>query len=268
MTNLSNQPSRPLPTITLVVPALNEEKLIVETVEQIVEVAEGRFADYEVLLINDGSTDSTGRLMDGLAARNARIRVFHNPTNIGLGSSYHVGVTHARYEFVMLLCGDGGMPASSLPAIFARIGSADIVVPYCTNLKEIKGPGRYWLSRTYTTLLNMLFGLRLKYYNGLPVHRVELVRSVGGKSEGFGFQAEILVQLIRAGRTYVEVGVMGAEKANRSSALRLKNIVSVSRTLKSLLVQVYLTKAPVQRSPDASVEQGMAGRSDGTVVQP
>src|SRR5215468_5796926 len=110
MTTSSNQlPS--LPSITLVVPALNEETLIVETVEQIVEVTEGRFAEYEVLLINDGSTDSTGRLMDGLAARNPRIRVFHNPTNIGLGSSYHLGVAQARYEFVMLLCGDGGMPA-------------------------------------------------------------------------------------------------------------------------------------------------------------
>ena len=114
----------------------------------------------------------------------------------------------------MLLCGDGGMPASSLPKIFDKIATADIVVPYCENLREIKGPGRYLLSRTYTLLLNTLFGLRLKYYNGLPVHRVELVRSVGGKSDGFRFQAEILVQLLRAGqRDYVEVGALGAEKA-------------------------------------------------------
>ena len=142
MTNQSSHETRSFPTITLIVPALNEEKLIVETVEQIVGVAEGRFADYEVLLVNDGSTDTTGRLMDGLAKRNARIRVFHNPTNIGLGFSYHLGVAHARHEFVMLLCGDGGMPASSLPAIFDKIGTADVVVPYCENLKEITDCGR------------------------------------------------------------------------------------------------------------------------------
>ena len=242
--------------MTLIVPALNEEKLIVETVEQIVEVAEGRFADYELLLVNDGSTDATGRLMDGLAGRNARIRVFHNPRNIGLGSSYHLGVTHARNEYVMLLCGDGGMPASSLPKIFDKIGAADIVVPYCENLKDIKGPGRYLLSRAYTILLNTLFGLRLKYYNGLPVHRVELVRGVGGKSDGFGFQAEILVQLLRAGRTYVEVGVMGAEKANRSSALRIRNVVSVSRTLGRLLRKTYLKRGAGRRSPSAPAEPG------------
>ena len=244
----------PFPTITLIVPALNEEKLIVETVNQIVGVTEGRFADFEVILVNDGSTDATGRLMDELAAQNPRIRVLHNPRNIGLGSSYHLGMTHARYEYVMLLCGDGGMPASSLPAIFDKIGSADIVVPYCTNLKDIKGPGRYLLSRTYTGLLNTLFGLRLKYYNGLPVHRTALVRSVRGKSDGFGFQAEILVQLLRAGRSYVEVGVLGAEKANRSSALKLKNVVSVTRTLARLLRVTFLTKSAARASQSAPAE--------------
>ena len=251
MSSQTSTTTRALPTITLIVPALNEEKLIVETVEQIVEVAEGRFADYEVLLIDDGSTDATGNLMDGLAGRNPRIRVFHNDGNIGLGASYHLGVAHARFEYVMLLCGDGGMPASSLPTIFDKIGVADIVVPYCENLKQIKGPGRYRLSRTYTTLLNTLFGLRLNYYNGLPVHRVELVRSVGGRSDGFGFQAEILVPLLRAGHSYVQVGVKGAEKTNRSSALRWKNVVSVSRTLGGLFVQVYLKRGQGRSAPGA-----------------
>jgi dolichol-phosphate mannosyltransferase len=246
--------ARPSPTITLIVPALNEEKLIVETVNQIVAVTKGRFADAEVILVNDGSTDATGRLMDELSAQNACIRVLHNARNIGLGASYHLGVAQARNEYVMLLCGDGGMPASSLPAIFDEIGSADIVVPYCTNLKDIKRPGRYLLSRTYTLLLNTLFGLRLKYYNGLPVHRVALVRSVGGKSEGFGFQAEILVQLLKAGCSYVEVGVLGAEKANRSSALKLKNVVSVTRTLARLLRVTFLTKSATRASRSAPAE--------------
>lgn len=89
---------RSLPAITLIVPALNEERLIVETVEQIIDVVKGRFAEYEVLLIDDGSTDATGSLMDGLAGRNQRIHVIHNPKNIGLGSSYHLGVDRARHE--------------------------------------------------------------------------------------------------------------------------------------------------------------------------
>lgn len=236
-------------TISLIVPALNEAALITETVGQILEVVQPRFADYELILIDDGSTDATGALMDQLASVHPRVRALHNPTNMGLGASYRRGVAEARHEYVMLLCGDGGMPASSLPAIFEKIGTADIVVPYCENLRQIKTPGRYLLSRTYTTLLNALFGLRLRYYNGLAVHRVDLVRGVSSASSGFGFQGEILVQLLRAGRTYVEVGVKGAEKTNRSSALKLRNVASVSRTIARLTRQIFLRRSG---SPSAS----------------
>jgi glycosyltransferase involved in cell wall biosynthesis len=225
-------------TITLIVPALNEQDMITPTVRQIVACVEGQFLDYEVLLVNDGSTDGTGPLMERLAATNPRIRVLRNRTNRGLGYSYRLGVEHARCEYVMLLCGDGGMPASSLPAIFARIGTADIVIPYVRNLRQIKTPARFVLSKTYTALLNTVFGLRLRYYNGLPVHRVDLVRALEVRSDGFGFQGEILVKLLKAGCSFVQVGVDGAEKTKRSSALRLSNIVSVTKTLLLLLWEV------------------------------
>ena len=238
-------------TITLIVPALNEERLITETVQQIVDVVETRFANYEILLIDDGSTDATGDCMEQLAAGNPRIRVFHNNGNLGLGWSYRFGLSEARHAYVMLLCGDGGMPASSLPAIFEKIGSADIVVPYCKNLKRIKTPTRYLLSRTYTFILNACFGLRLRYYNGLAVHRVELVRGVTTKSDGFGYQGEILVKLIKAGKSYVEVGVDGAEKTNRSSALRIKNVVSVGRTLTGLMWHTLLGDRNPAAAPPA-----------------
>ena len=129
-------------SITLIVPALNEQRLITPTVEQIVAETEGRFLDYEILLVNDGSTDDTGRLMDALAAGNPRIRVLHNDGNQGLGYSYRRGLAQARHEYVMLLCGDGGLPASSLPAIYTQIGTADIVIPHMrravASLDEIR----------------------------------------------------------------------------------------------------------------------------------
>ena len=140
-----------------------------------------------------------------------KARAIHNPQNIGLGASYQRGVAEARCEYLMMLCGDGGMPAASLPPIFAAVGSADIVAPYVTNLKTIKSPVRYFTSRVYTNLLNLLFGQKIKYYNGLPVHRVDLLRQLRINSTGFGFQGEILTKLLRSGCSMTEVGVPGAE---------------------------------------------------------
>jgi len=256
-------------TITLIVPALNEQELITPTVQQIVACTDGRFVDYELLLINDGSTDATGELMERLARANPRIRVIHNGKNLGLGYSYRIGVAEARFEYVMLLCGDGGMPASSLPAIFERIGTADIVVPYVRNLRQIKTPVRFLLSRTYTTLLNALFGLKLRYYNGLAVHRVDLVRAVDVTSDGFGFQGEILVKLLKAGCSFVQVGVEGAEKTQRSSALRLSSIASVTRTLLSLLWEVaWFDARPVRAVVERSRGRpaGASSNPDGAAV--
>ena len=249
-----------LPTITLIVPALNEEQVIAETVHQIMAVADARFRAYEIVLVNDGSTDATGQVMDDLARGHRHVHVCHNGKNLGLGASYRLGVARARHEYVMLLCGDGGMPATSLPAIFDRIGSADIVIPYVRNLRQIKTPVRFVISRTYTTLLNVVFGFRLQYYNGLAVHRLDLVRALDAKSDGFGFQAELLVKLLKAGCSFVQVPVDGAEKTKRSSALRLSSIASVTKTLLLLLWEVARFDARHVRS----VAQGSMRRASST----
>lgn len=217
---------------------MNEEALIATVVSQIEEVAAAHCSEYELILIDDGSVDATGQIMDDLAAANTCMRALHNEGNLGLGASYRRGVQEAQCEYVMLLCGDGGLPADSLPAILERVGEADIVIPFMTNLKEIKTPSRFYLSRTYTGLLNLFAGLKLRYYNGLAVHRVDAVRQLDIKTDRFGFQGEILIKLIRQGSSFVEVGVRGAEKANRSSALRPRNLLNMVNTLRVLLREV------------------------------
>ena len=111
--------------ITVIVPALNEEPVIASVVGSIVHQVKAHFGDdYEVILVNDGSSDRTGEIMAGFAADSQKIRVLHNNPNIGLGPSYMRGLEEAKHEYVMMLCGDGGLPADSLPAIFAEVGKA------------------------------------------------------------------------------------------------------------------------------------------------
>jgi dolichol-phosphate mannosyltransferase len=225
-------------SISIVIPALNEDAVLEMVVRDIEKQVSASFADHEIILIDDGSTDKTGDIMERLAAEFPRIRAIRNPQNIGLGSSYQRGLAEARYNYLMMLCGDGGMPAASLPPIFAAVGSADIVAPYVTNLKQIKSPVRYLTSRTYTHLLNILFGQKIKYYNGLPVHRVDLLRQLRINSSGFGFQGEILTKLLRSGCSLTEVGVLGAEMTKNSTAVRLKSLINIAKVLTLLVWEV------------------------------
>lgn len=226
-------------TISFIIPALNEEGVVETVIEQVMEkITAAQFLDYEVILINDGSTDRTGEVMELVAARHENVKVLHNAKNLRFGNSYKRGLSEARHDYVMLLCGDGGLPAASLPAIFECIGNADIVIPWMTNLREIKSLARYVLSRAYTILFNLMFGFRLHYYNGLPVHRRDLLQRIDITSGGFGFQAEILVKLLTSGCSYIEVGVQGAEEKKRSVAMRPRNWLSVSGTIVHLLLEL------------------------------
>jgi glycosyltransferase involved in cell wall biosynthesis len=230
-------------TISFIIPALNEERVLETVIEQVMEkIAAARFPDYEVILVDDGSTDRTGEIMEAAARRHSKMQVLHNARNLRFGNSYKRGLREARFDYVMLLCGDGGLPASSLPPIFECIGTADIVVPWMTNLKVIKSPWRYFLSRAYTAMLNLTFGMRLKYYNGLPVHRRDLLQSIDITSGGFGFQSEILIKLIRSGCSFVQVGVQGAEEKGGSFAMRPRNWISVARTFAHLVLELIRFK--------------------------
>lgn len=225
-------------SLSFVVPALNEEEVIADTVRELVDVATESCSDFEIILVNDGSTDRTGSIMESLAAEDSRLRVHHNAANGGLGNAYRIGVELARNEYLMLICGDGGFPGESITLALSRVGEADIVIPVITNLRDIKTPFRYRLSSLYTALLNTLAGLDIGYFNGLPIHRTELLRSLDIRSDGFGFQGEILIKLIKAGHSYVQVPVRGAEKTQKSVAMRVSNWISVGRTLTILLREI------------------------------
>ncbi len=237
-------------SISFVVPALNEQAVVEDVVRAIWMHVDSLVENYEIILIDDGSTDQTGVIMDRLAGELPHVRTIHNSPNIGLGASYQRGVREAKLNYVMMMCGDGGVPASSLPPILAKVGTADIVIPYMTNLQRIKTPLRYAISRSYTTLLNLLSGQKLHYYNGLPVHRRALLQQIEMTSSGFGFQGEILVKLLKSGCTFVQVGVLGAETTNKTSVFRVKNLGSVSKTLLKLMRELIGFKAvrlpPVQ----------------------
>ena len=236
------------PTLSVVIPALNEEVNIEAAVAETVEVIAGRFADYELLLFNDGSSDQTGVIMDRLASMNPRIRVTHNPRSRNLGGVFKQGVALARYDYLLMVPGDNENPGTALVAPIEAIGKADIVIPYTTN-QHVRPFGRRIASRAYVGLLNLLFCLHLKYYNGTVIHRTAKLRAITINTDSFSYQSEALIKLLRAGASYVEVGIeIQPRIARKSRAFRWCNIRDVGKAIGNLLHDIYFpsqqTKTP------------------------
>jgi hypothetical protein len=137
-------------------------------------------------------------------------------------------------DAAMFVPADNGWPYSSLRAIYATLGTADVVTAYPTN-SNIRPLGRRVISGLYTSVLNLLFRHRVRYYNGLAVYPVRYLRTRPMTTNGFAFMAEMLIKALAAGLTHREVGVPIAERvAGRSKALRLDNVVSVVVTIAHL----------------------------------
>ena len=232
------------PTVSFVIPALNEEANIADAVREAVAAMGGRFRDYELLLFDDGSTDRTGAIMDELAAADPRhVRVTHNPSPRNLGGVYKQGIQLARMDYILMVPGDNENPGHALQAPFDAIGRADIVLPYPVN-SAVRGLARHLVSRVYVGLLNLLFGLRVRYYNGTVIHRTANLKALPVKTSSFAYQAEILIKLLCAGKSFVEVPIRidPPKEGRRSRAFRWKNMVQVGRTLGDLFMDLRVRR--------------------------
>lgn len=231
--------SPPKKTLSLIVPALNEEGNVREVCEAIVHAAEKWLSDYEILVFDDGSTDRTSEVITDLLSRNPHIRLFRNPTPRGLGYNYWAGIMQARFPFSMLVPGDNEIIEESLERIFSECGSTDLVVTYPTN-PHIRPRGRQVLSNLFIAIFNFLFHLNLRYYNGPNVVRTALARPFAFSTSGFTYMASMLVPLIKNGASYEEVGfTLRGRKAGQSKALSPKNFFTVSRDTLLLFWKVY-----------------------------
>src|SRR5206468_8230474 len=93
-------------SLTLFFPMWNEEEMILRTIDAAREVGDeliagGEIGSYDILIVDDASTDATGKLADELAAADDRIRVVHHPTNRKLGASVRTGLAEAAGELVL-----------------------------------------------------------------------------------------------------------------------------------------------------------------------
>jgi dolichol-phosphate mannosyltransferase len=234
-------------SVSFIVFALNEETNIEPTVETLRRaVAPSTLSDYQIVLVDDGSTDNTGKIMDHLAFTDDKITVVHNEQNLGPGGAFKRGAAAARCDYLMPIAGDNAAPAESVRATIEHAGEADIIISYPSN-REIRSLRRRLGASAFKTVVNILFGYSMPYYNG-AVPRRTLFNEINIRSDGYAFFAEMVVKLMRAGSSYVPVGVPLTVDTNASSsALKPKNLIKVFKDLANLVREVRRSDATPSR---------------------
>lgn len=230
-------------SLTVIIPAYNEEPTLATVVHKVVFIAEKHLSDYEIIIVDDASTDRTGDITDQLAAQNNKIVPIHNPRNMNLGYNIGKGIDLARMEYFCMFPADDDVTEATFERLVQAIGSADLILAYHSNY-EARHPLRRIVSKLFTGLMNVLFGLRVRYYNGPAVIRTKLLRTVSVKTFGMAFMAEIVVTLIKRGHTYTEVPmtIKPERKGVNWRVFRLRNTWGVIKTIASLWWRVQVQK--------------------------
>lgn len=194
-------------SLSFVYPVYNEIENLPRLVPETQRIAEGLFADYEIVLVDDGSTDGSGALIDQLAARYPCVRAVHHRRNRGLGAAITTGLAHATKDLVLYMDSDFPVSWQDARAILAAIPpEADLVIGNRQGRAE--GPRREIMSWTYNRMIRWGFGLKVRDVNfAFKLIRGSLLRQMRLRSEGSFIDAEILLEARRLKARIVEVPI-------------------------------------------------------------
>ena len=229
-------------TLTIFFPMWNEEQYIDAAINAAREacatlVDQGEVADYELLIIDDASTDATPRRADEMAAADPHVRVVHHPKNRKLGGSLKTGFSEARGDLILYTDADlpFDMDEVQKACRVMRHYQADIVSAFRFD-RTGEGYVRVVYSFFFNSLVRGLFGIKMRDVNfAFKLCRREVFDHVKLESEGSFIDAELIVRATRYGYKVVQFGVDYFPRTRGVSTLSSPSvIVKIMREMFSL----------------------------------
>jgi glycosyltransferase involved in cell wall biosynthesis len=191
--------------LSILVPVFNEEATIAAVIARLCEVPFP--VSREIIVVNDGSTDGTRRLLDGMTPREY-VRVIHAPVNGGKGSAIRLGLERARGDIVAIQDADLELDPAQIADLVQPIvaGEGDVVYGSRFLGARVRAPLKTLAANRFlTALTNLLYGARLTDMETCyKVMRTDIARSLGLSANRFDIEPEITAKLLRAGHRIVE----------------------------------------------------------------
>ncbi len=165
------------PRVSLVIPGINESESLGELATRIAQTLDG-VLDYEILFVDDGSTDDTWKVIHALHAKDARVRGYRLRKNFGKAMALAAGFEHARGEIIITMDADLQDDPADLPAFLAKIEEGnDVVVGW--KVERLDPTNRLVLSRIFNGTVRRATGVKLHDMNcGFKAYRREVLRTI------------------------------------------------------------------------------------------
>lgn len=235
--------------IVAVIPTYNERENIPPLVERLLALP----LDLDLFFVDDGSPDQTGRLLDSMQVTQPRLRVFHRPGKLWIGTAYREAfrmLLREPYDRYIAMDADLSHPPESIPNLLEATKDADLVI----GSRYVEDGGmvncaahRKLLSRTANQLARLALGIAVRDATaGFRCYRRELLSTldqIAIRSNGYSFQLEVTYVTQALGYRVREVPIIFRDRVHAQSKLGTSEILGAAQTLFRLGVYHAIGKA-------------------------
>lgn len=242
-------------SLSLVLPAYNEQENIRLVVEQALDVLPQYVDTFEIIPVNDGSSDRTGAILEQLAQEDDRVRPVSYRSNKGYGGAVASGFDATRYDYVMFMDADRQFNINDISMLAPFVGTYDIVAGF--RMERSDPLHRRINAEVFNIAVRILFGVHLRDLDcAFKIFRGDQLRSLDLISHGALINCEMQAKLRRHGATLVQVGVHHYPRVAGSSTGG--NIKVILKAMRDILILWWKMRdyhpevAPNRTRPDDS----------------
>ena len=231
-------------SLSVVLPAYNEEQVIASTISDILNVLNTWQVDFEVVVVNDGSTDRTGAIVAALVDTHPQLRLITHPTNQGYGAALVSGFAAATKELTFFMDSDGQFDIRDLHMFFPFIGEYDAVIGYRIDRQDS------WMRKLnawgWKQLVGWVLGVRVRDMDcAFKLLHTEFLHQQPLETRGAMINTEMLYRLTRSGGSYREIGVHHLSRiGGRATGAKISVIL---RALRELFLYAHKCQREEQR---------------------
>lgn len=233
-------------SLSLVLPAHNEDANIRLVIERALSVLPIHSDEIEVIVVDDGSRDGTARIVAGLAAGDGRVQLVHHPRNRGYGAALTSGFAASTGDYVMFMDADRQFDIADLRLLAPFVGAFDIVAGF--RMERSDPLHRRVFAEIFNVTVRVLFGVHLRDIDcAFKVFRGDLLRSLELAAPGALINTEIQAKARRQGATLQQVGVHHYPRvAGSATGGSLRVILRAMRETVVLWWRMHRYRPPVE----------------------